>query len=79
MTGQGSAGNVIAAICNVFFPGLGQLVQGRILPALIFAIICVVGYALWWLIFPAVVAGIFHLYSIIDAATYKSTNTNQIN
>ena len=30
-TGQGSAGNVIAALCSVFIPGLGQLVQGRLL------------------------------------------------
>jgi len=74
MASQGSAGNVIAAICNVFFPGLGQLVQGRILPAIIFAIVCVGGYALWWLIVPAIIAGIFHLYSIIDAATYKNNN-----
>lgn len=74
MAGQGSTGNIIAAICNIFFPGLGQLVQGRILPALIFAIICVGGYALWWLIVPAVIAGICHLYSIIDAATYKSND-----
>ena len=71
MAGQGSAGNVLAAICNVFFPGLGQLVQGRLLPALIFAIICVGGYALWWLIFPAIIAGIVQLFSIIDAATYS--------
>jgi TM2 domain-containing membrane protein YozV len=71
MSGQGSSGNVIAAICNVFFPGLGQLVQGRILAALIFAIVCVGGYALWWLIFPAIIAGIFHLWSIYDAATFK--------
>ncbi len=70
MAGQGSAGNVIAAICNVFFPGLGQLVQGRIVPA----IICVGGYALWWLIIPAIIAGAFHLFSIIDAATYKNNN-----
>lgn len=72
MAGQGSSGNVIAALCNVFFPGLGQLVQGRILPAIIFAIVCVGGYALWWLIVPAIIAGIFHLYSILDAATYKN-------
>lgn len=74
MAGQGSGGNVIAALCNIFFPGLGQLVQGRILPAIIFAIICVGGYALWWLIVPAIIAGIFHLYSILDAATYKNDN-----
>ena len=28
---QGSAGNVLAAICSFFIPGLGQLVQGRFL------------------------------------------------
>ena len=74
MAGQGSGGNVIAAICNIFFPGLGQLVQGRVIPAIIFAIVCVGGYALWWLIIPAIIAGIFHLYSILDAATYKNDN-----
>ena len=74
MAGQGSSGNVIAAICNIFFPGLGQLVQGRILPAIIFAIICVGGYALWWLVIPAIIAGLCHLYSIIDAATYKGNS-----
>ena len=74
MAGKGDAGNVIAALCNIFFPGLGQLVQGRILAALIFAIICVGGYALWWLIVPAIIAGCFHLYAIIDAATYKNNN-----
>lgn len=36
MSGQGSGGNVIAALCNIFVPGLGQLVQGRILAALLF-------------------------------------------
>jgi len=71
MAGQGSTGNVIAAICNIFFPGLGQLVQGRIFPAIIFAIVCVGGYALWWLVVPAIIAGLFHLFSIIDAATYQ--------
>lgn len=75
MSIQGSGGNVIAAICNIFFPGLGQLVQGRILAALFFAIICVGGYALWWLFFiPAIIAAIVHLWSIIDAAKFRSFN-----
>ena len=69
---QGSAGNVIAAICSVFFPGLGQLVQARILPAIIFAIVCFGGYALWWMVIPAIIAALFHLWAIIDAATYKN-------
>ena len=37
MAGQGSGGNVLAAICSFFIPGLGQLVQGRILAALFFS------------------------------------------
>jgi TM2 domain-containing membrane protein YozV len=40
--GQGSAGNVLAAICSFFIPGLGQLVQGRILAALLFFILAAV-------------------------------------
>ena len=32
--GKGSAGNVIAAIASFIIPGLGQLVQGRVLAAL---------------------------------------------
>ena len=36
MTQQGSGGNVLAAICSFFIPGLGQLVQGRIIPAILF-------------------------------------------
>lgn len=35
MAGQGSAGNVIAAVCSFFVPGLGQLVQGRLLMAIL--------------------------------------------
>ena len=36
MAQQGSGGNVLAAICSFFIPGLGQLVQGRIMPAILF-------------------------------------------
>ncbi|MCL1094427.1 hypothetical protein [Shewanella kaireitica] len=72
MSQQGSAGNVIAAIASFFFPGLGQLVQGRILAALVFCIVAVVGYAMWWLIFPAIIGGIAHLWSIIDAAKFRA-------
>lgn len=46
---QGSAGNVIAAICSLIFPGLGQLVQGRILWALIWFLLAVVLGGLSWL------------------------------
>jgi TM2 domain-containing membrane protein YozV len=62
--GQGSSGNVIAAVCSFFIPGLGQLVQGRLLKAII---IFVLAAALWivWL------GWIVHLWSILDAALYK--------
>lgn len=74
MSGQGSGGNVIAAICNIFFPGLGQLVQGRILAAIIFFVIVAVGYVTWFLIIPLIIGGLVHLWSIIDAARYKSSS-----
>ncbi|MEO3678052.1 hypothetical protein [Rheinheimera fenheensis] len=72
MSGQGSGGNVIAALCNVFFPGLGQLVQGRILAAIIFFLVCATGYALFWLVFPFIIAAIVHLWAIIDAAKFRA-------
>lgn len=74
MSGQGSGGNVLAAICSFFIPGLGQLVQGRIMKALMFFVVTAVCYALTAtviLFFMWIVAAIFHLWAIIDAATYK--------
>lgn len=70
MAGQGSTGNVLAALCNFFIPGLGQLIQGRILPALFIFVLVTVSYALWFLIFPAVFGAIVHLWSIYDSATF---------
>ncbi|MFM8784301.1 MAG: DUF6677 family protein, partial [Phycisphaerales bacterium] len=35
MAGQGSGGNVLAAIASFLIPGLGQLVQGRALRGLL--------------------------------------------
>ncbi|SIS42751.1 hypothetical protein [Neptunomonas antarctica] len=74
MSQQGSAGNVIAALCNIFIPGLGHLVQGRILAALFFFITTAIGYALYFLIFPAIIAAIIHLISVISAARYRPEN-----
>jgi TM2 domain-containing membrane protein YozV len=45
--GQGSAGNVIAALASLFIPGLGQLVQGRFLAAIFFFLASVI---LWFVI-----------------------------
>ncbi len=64
MSSKGSSGNVIAALCSFFFPGLGQLLQGRLLAALVH---CVLAWTLWifflgWLV---------HLWSIVDAARFE--------
>jgi TM2 domain-containing membrane protein YozV len=64
MPQQGSAGNVIAALCSFFIPGLGQLVQGRLLKAAVHFVLA----ALLWLIF---LGWIIHLWSILDAAMFK--------
>jgi TM2 domain-containing membrane protein YozV len=61
---NGSTGNVIAAVCSFFIPGLGQLVQGRLLAALIHFVLA----GLLWLIW---MGWIVHLYSIYDAAVFK--------
>ncbi|MEP1448111.1 MAG: hypothetical protein ABJK37_18555 [Paraglaciecola sp.] len=74
MSGQGSGGNVIAAICNFFIPGLGQLVQGRILAAIVFFVLVSVNYSLaatGILFFMAFFGFIFHIWAIIDAARFK--------
>ncbi|MBI1380277.1 MAG: hypothetical protein GC161_04230 [Planctomycetaceae bacterium] len=62
--GQGSSGNVIAAVCSFFVPGLGQLVQGRVLAALLFF----VASALLWLIW---LGWIIAIWATIDAAVWK--------
>ena len=65
VAGQGSAGNVIAALCSFFIPGLGQLLQGRLLMAIIMFVLAGV---LWFFL----LGWIIHLWSILDAALWKS-------
>jgi len=75
MAKQGSGGNVIAAILNIFVPGLGQLVQGRIFKAVLFFIVAATCYALSAtiiLFFMWIVGALVHLWSIIDAARYSN-------
>ena len=64
-TGPGSTGNVIAALASFFIPGLGQLLQGRLMMAIIqFVLASVLWiFLLGWLI---------HLWSIIDAAVFRN-------
>jgi TM2 domain-containing membrane protein YozV len=67
MAGQGSTGNVIAAVCSFFIPGLGQLVQGRILAAIIHFVF---GAVIWFVTF-GMFGWIVNLISTIDAALWK--------
>jgi TM2 domain-containing membrane protein YozV len=64
VSGQGSAGNVIAALCSFFIPGLGQLLQGRLIKAVVQFVLA----AVLWIV---LLGWIIHLWSIIDAAMWK--------
>jgi TM2 domain-containing membrane protein YozV len=64
MPEQGSTGNVIAALCSFFIPGLGQLVQGRLLLA-------IVQFVLAGVLWIFLLGWIIHLWSILDAALFK--------
>ncbi len=64
MASQGSTGNVIAALASFFIPGLGQLLQGRLLMAIFMFLLAAV---LWWFL----LGWVIHLWSIFDAALFK--------
>ena len=65
--GQGSTGNVIAALCSFFIPGLGQLIQGRVLMALLQFVLA----GVLWIV---LLGWLIHLWSIVDAAMFKPSN-----
>lgn len=64
MSGQGSAGNVLAALASFFIPGLGQLLQGRLFMAVLHFVLAAI---LWWFF----LGWLIHLWSILNAATWK--------
>ena len=64
MSGQGSTGNVIAALASFFIPGLGQLLQGRVLAALVHFVIAGI---LWFFL----LGWLAHIWSTIDAARWR--------
>lgn len=65
MAGRGSTGNVIAALASFFLPGLGQLLQGRPIMALLHFMLTIV---LWFFL----LGWVIHLWSALDAAIYRS-------
>ena len=64
MAGQGSTGNVIAALASFFVPGLGQLLQGRLFMAIFMFVLA----GLLWIL---LLGWIVHLWSILDAALWR--------
>ncbi len=66
-SGPGSAGNVIAALCSFFIPGLGQLVQGRVFMALFMFVLA----GIVWVITLAHFGWIVNLIAAINAALYR--------
>ncbi len=71
MSGQGSGGNVLAAICSFFIPGLGQLVQGRIMAALLFFVAAAISVGLMVLLVGYILYPIVLIWCIIDAARFR--------
>jgi TM2 domain-containing membrane protein YozV len=72
--GQGSAGNVIAALCSFFVPGLGQLLQGRLLSALLWFLAACIAFAITWVITLSLLPFgwfVVSILSAISAAVYR--------
>ncbi|MCY2966694.1 MAG: hypothetical protein NT069_24205 [Planctomycetota bacterium] len=62
--GQGSTGNVIAALASFMYPGLGQLVQGRLIAAAFHFVLA----TLLWFFF---LGWVMHIWSTLDAAWWR--------
>ncbi|MCA0395641.1 MAG: hypothetical protein LCH70_16270 [Proteobacteria bacterium] len=74
MSGQGSTGNVIAAICSLLVPGLGQLLQGRVLSAILWFVMACVAFAVTWLVTLSLLPFGWFLVSVfacINAAVHR--------
>lgn len=71
---QGSTGNVIAALASFFAPGLGQLLQGRLVAAILWFLAACVAFAITWLITLSLLPFgwfVVSVFACIDAAVYK--------
>jgi len=73
-TSRGTTGNVIAALCSLFFPGLGQLLQGRVLWAVFWLVLAAsVGVITWLVTLSLLPFGwpVVAVLSCIHAAVYS--------
>ena len=65
---------MIAALCSFFVPGLGQLIQGRLLSAILWFLAACLAFAVTWLItFSLLPFGWFlvSVFACINAAVYR--------
>lgn len=70
----GSTGNVIAAICSFFVPGLGQLLQGRLFSAIGWFVVACVAFAVTWLVTLSLLPFgwfVVSVFSCVDAARFR--------
>lgn len=75
---RGSGGNVASALASFVIPGLGQLAQGRMVPAVFFFLlmVCVGGIFAAIFEFPApwVAAGVVAIASAVEAAVWDGVS-----
>ena len=64
---QGSAGNILAALASLFFPGLGQLLQGRPGKGLLHLVLA----GVLWLVSFGTLGWVMHVWSAIEAARWE--------
>jgi TM2 domain-containing membrane protein YozV len=64
---QGTTGNVIAALASFFLPGLGQLLQGRVLAAIFYFILS----GVIWVVTLGFLGVLGHIIACLDAAVYS--------
>ena len=63
--------NAVAGLASFFFPGLGQLIQGRIGAAIGFFVFWMLGIALCFVIIGVFFLPLVWIGSIVDAARYR--------
>ena len=70
---ESGTANALAAICNFFIPGLGHLIQVRVIGALFwFVVMCIAyGIAAMTMGVGLVLAIPLHIVCILSAAAYK--------
>lgn len=64
---QGSTGNVIAALASFFVPGLGQLLQGRVLAAIFYFVLS----GIIWFVTLGLLGVLGHIIACLDAAVHR--------